>query len=113
MYSEVDETEDKKSYNKVKTSNKIERIKIELFSYKSNVQQIKCFVDSITNTYLSTIENSRETKRFIYTLVNTKWEDNKYEMWEENVFLSTRTFNNIFFKKSLDILSMTFFLNKY
>jgi DNA replication protein DnaC len=112
MYSEVDETEDKKSYNKVKTSNKIERIKIELFSYKSNVQQIKCFVDSITNTYLSTIENSRETKRFIYTLVNTKWEDNKYEMWEENVFLSTRTFNNIFFiNKSEVIKNLNFFNN--
>ena len=111
MYSEVDETEDKRTYNKGKTSNKIEKIKIELFSYKSNVHQIKCFVDSITTAYLSTIENLRENKKFIYTLVNTKWEDNKYEIWEENVFLSTRTFNNIFFVNKSEVIKKINFFN--
>ena len=58
------------------------------------------------------IEDLRDNKRFIYTLTKAKYEESKYEMWDENLFSSTRQFNNIFFKdKALLIKKLDFFLN--
>lgn len=108
--SNEEKDEEKKSKNKNVV--KIEKINIQLFSYKSNINTIKEFVEDITNIYLSTIDDLRDNKRFIYTLNKAKYEENRYELWDENVFSSTRQFNNIFFNdKTLLIKKIDFFLN--
>jgi chaperone BCS1 len=84
---------------------------IQLFSYKSDVNTIKNFVEDLTQKYLSSIEDLRENKKFIYTLTKVKYENHKCEIWDEVQFLSTRTFSNIFFKGKDDIIKkLDFFL---
>jgi len=108
--SNEEKDEEKKSKNKNVV--KIEKINIQLFSYKSNINVIKEFVENITNNYLASIDDLRDNKRFIYTLNKAKYEENRYELWDENVFSSTRQFNNIFFNdKTLLIKKIDFFLN--
>ena len=108
-----DKDDDNKSKNQNKKSiSKIEKINIQLFSYKSNINTIKEFVENITKKYLSSIENLRENQRFIYTLTKTKYEESRYEIWDETNFSSTRHFNNIFFKDKTNLLNkLDFFLN--
>ena len=108
-----DKDEEKKSKDKNnKTISKLEKINIQLYSYKSDLYTIKEFVENITNKYLSTIEDIRHNKKFIYTLNKAKYEDNKYEIWDENIFSSTRNFNNIFFKDNENVINkVNFFLN--
>jgi hypothetical protein len=110
IYNE--EAEDNSKNKNSKCINKIEKITIQLFSYKSDITTIKEFVEDITTKYLSSIDDLRENKRFIYTLTKTKYEDSRYEMWDENVFSSTRQFNNIFFENKETITNkINFFLN--
>jgi len=109
--SESQEIDDKDQNKKTKTSSKIEKIRIELFSYKSSVKQIKDYVEMLTINYLSSIEDLRENKKFIYTLIKTKYEDNISEMWDETIFSSTRTFRNLFFSGKNNVISkIEFFL---
>jgi chaperone BCS1 len=83
-----------------------------LFSYKSDINTIKDFVENITKIYISSIEDLRENKKFIYTLNKAKYDENAYEIWDENVFSSTRHFNNIFFKEKVNVMNkLDFFLN--
>jgi ATP-dependent 26S proteasome regulatory subunit len=92
--------------------NKIEKITIQLVSYKSNVKTIKNFVEQITRNYKASIAELRENKRYIYTLTKTTHEISKCEMWDEIQFLSTRTFSNIFFSEKKNIITkLDFFLN--
>jgi DNA replication protein DnaC len=111
--SEVQEQDNKNSNNKdAKSSSKIEKITIQLYSYKSDVDTIKNFVEELTNNYLSSIEDLRENKKYIYTLTKAKYENSRCELWDEIVFSSTRTFSNIFFKgKDKIIKKLDFFLN--
>ena len=110
IYNE--ETEDNSKNKNSKCINKIEKITIQLFSYKSDINTMKEFVEDITRKYLSSIDDLRENKRFIYTLTKTKYEESRYEMWDENVFSSTRQFNNIFFENKETITNkINFFLN--
>ena len=95
-----------------KKMNRIEKVTIQLFSYKSDIHIIKEFVENITKKYLASIEDMRENKRFIYTLTKAKYEENKYELWDENLFSSTRKFSNIFFKDKQTLISkIDFFMN--
>ena len=95
-----------------KMSSKTLTIVIELYSFKSSVDTMKTLVEKITHSYLSNLEKSRKMKRFIYTLTKTKYEDFTYERWDETVFESTRTFDNLFFDKKRDTLAkINFFLN--
>ena len=55
--SETQEMDDKELSKKTKSCSKIEKIRIELFSYKSSVKQIKDYVESLTKKYLSSIKN--------------------------------------------------------
>lgn len=110
IYNE--DTEDNSKNKKSKYINKIEKITIQLFSYKSDISTIKELVEDITKKYLSSIDDLRENKRFIYTLTKAKYEDSRYEMWDENVFASTRQFNNIFFdNKEIIMNKIDFFIN--
>jgi DNA replication protein DnaC len=110
--SESQEPENKKHDSKdSKPSSKIEKITIQLFSYKSDVNTIKNFVEYLTAKYLSSIEELRDNKKFIYTLTKAKYENNRCDMWDEVQFLSTRTFSNIFFKGKNEIVKkLDFFL---
>jgi SpoVK/Ycf46/Vps4 family AAA+-type ATPase len=92
-------------------TNKIDYIIVELFSKKNGVKEIKDYVDEITKEYLDTIEESRNNKKFIYTLDKATYEDNSCECWNETQFESTRSFKNIFFDKKEEVLSkVDFFL---
>lgn len=94
-----------------KTTNKMERITIKLFSYKTSIHLIKQFVDELTNEYLSSLHNSRMNQRFIYKLIKTKIDESRFEMWNETPFSSTRTFDNLFFSKKPTFLKeLDFFL---
>ena len=110
--NEEKEDDNNNKNNKSKHISKIEKITIQLISYKSDIHTIKQYVDNITKNYLSSIEDLRENKKFIYTLAKTKYEDSKYEIWDENLFSSTRQFSNIFFHdKPNFIKKLDFFLN--
>jgi chaperone BCS1 len=54
----------------------------------------------------------RENKQFIYTLTKLKFEDSSCERWDENVFDSIRTFDNMYFdNKNKVIDAINFFIN--
>jgi hypothetical protein len=77
--NEEQDSDDKKSSGKyTKRLNKIEKIAIQLFSYKSDISTIKEFVEELTKTYLSSIEDLRDNKRFIYTLTKSKYDESRY-----------------------------------
>uniref|UniRef100_A0A6C0I8F0 AAA+ ATPase domain-containing protein n=1 Tax=viral metagenome TaxID=1070528 RepID=A0A6C0I8F0_9ZZZZ len=102
---------DKDEGNKKKTINKTDHFIIELYSYKSSIQTIKVFVDDITNKYISSIEHLRENKQFIYTLSKIKYDDCSCECWDENIFESIRTFDNMYFDaKNKTKTTLDFFL---
>jgi chaperone BCS1 len=110
--NDEEQEQDNKNEKNSKQTSKIEKITIQLFSYKSDINTIKEYVDNITKNYLSSIEDLRENKKFIYTLTKTKTDENSCEIWDENLFSSTRQFSNIFFKdKSNFIKKLDFFLN--
>jgi ATP-dependent 26S proteasome regulatory subunit len=109
--SNEDQEDDKNSNNKNSKKVKFEKIIIQLFSYKSDINTIKKFVENITKMYISSIEDLRENKKFIYTLNKAKYDENVYEIWDENIFSSTRHFNNIFFKEKVKVMNkLDFFL---
>jgi hypothetical protein len=102
---------DKDEHSKKTTVSKTDKFVIELYSYKSNIQTIKAFVDDITRKYISSIEHLRENKQFIYTLSKTKYDDCSCECWDENIFESIRTFDNMYFDaKNKTKTTLDFFL---
>ncbi len=113
IQNEEQDDDNKKSNDRFsKRMNRIEKVTIQLFSYKSDIHIIKEFVENITKNYLSSIEDLRDNKRFIYTLTKAKYDESKYELWDENLFSSTRKFSNIFFKDKQTLISkIDFFMN--
>jgi hypothetical protein len=113
IQNEEQDDDNKKSNDRYsKRMNRIEKVTIQLFSYKSDIHIIKDFVENITKKYLSSIEDLRDNKRFIYTLTKAKYDESKYEIWDENLFSSTRKFSNIFFKDKQTLISkIDFFMN--
>ena len=99
--SETSGDNEKNGSVKRTNSQKTERIIIQLYSYKNDVETIKQFVEDITNKYVSSLEQTRKDKRFIYTLTNIKFEDSPSERWSEVMFESTRSFDNLFFDNKL------------
>uniref|UniRef100_A0A6C0H1K8 AAA+ ATPase domain-containing protein n=1 Tax=viral metagenome TaxID=1070528 RepID=A0A6C0H1K8_9ZZZZ len=103
--------EDFNNNEKSKSMSETEKISITLYSYHSNVNTIRNFVNSIKTKYLKNIETSRHNKQFIYSLQKTSFDENTCECWNEYLFESTRTFDNMFFENKMDILKkITFFL---
>lgn len=107
------ETEEVENNNKEgKTESKIDKIKITLYSYKLKLSELTQYVDIITEKYLKSIKNSRKNIKYIYTLNKTKFEDSKYECWNECKFESVKTFDNTFFDgKEYLLKNLDFFLN--
>jgi ATP-dependent 26S proteasome regulatory subunit len=99
------------STRKAAVTNKTDKFISELYSYKSSIVEIKEFVDQLTNKYISSIENLRQNKKFIYTLTKLKWDDCTCERWDENIFESIRTFDNMYFDKKEKVkTTLDFFL---
>jgi chaperone BCS1 len=103
------DNKDNNNNNNIK--NKIDRIIITLFSYKTSLNDMIRHVDQVTEKYMDSIEKSRINKKFIYTINKTRYEDNSYECWLEHPFESARTFENIFFKEKEDVIKkINFFI---
>jgi len=93
------------------TTSKIDNIEIVLYSYESSLAAMKKYIDDITTRYLETIERNRNNKRFIYTLIKTKYEESRFECWKESCFETTRAFENMFFEGKKAVLEkIDFFL---
>ena len=109
-YSESDSA--KKEDENVKTKDKTRNIIVELYSYKSNIETIKMFVESITADYLKKLDDLRKGKHFIYSLANVKYSEDLSERWTETRFESTRKFNNLFFENKQKVLDkIDFFIH--
>jgi chaperone BCS1 len=107
-----EEEHDKKESN----NSKIDIITIEIYSYTHSISYLKKFIDTITNNYLSKIKSNRHNKKFIYTLDKVLFNYNNNETildcWREDLFESSRNFNNIFFDGKQQIINkLDFFLN--
>lgn len=92
---------------------KSEKIIITVYSYKRSLFELKQYIDNLTEKYLTSVKNNRINQRFIYSLENVEIkEESDFQMWREDIFESSRTFQNIFFdgKNSL-IGKIDFFLN--
>lgn len=90
--------------DKKKTS-KIENIIITLYSYTCSLEQLRHFVDKIEEDYLVSLENNRYKKKFIYSLIKPNFEENSYECWQESIFESNRTFDNVYFDDKKHFIS--------
>lgn len=95
-----------------------EKYIITLYSYLSDLTTIKKYVKQKTQQYLYDIEKERQHKKYIWTLVHgsiSKYNDdsgNTTNCWNENEFLSLKTFENLFFAKKRETLEkIDFFLN--
>jgi ATP-dependent Zn protease len=102
------------SNEKEKMNSKVDKITIKIYSYVYDVGYLTRYIDNITYNYKSSIKNTRCNKKYIYTLEKNKKEneDARYDCWNEEIFESTRTFNNIFFEGKNDILDkINFFIN--
>jgi GTPase SAR1 family protein len=87
---------------------------ITLFSYKSKVSIIDNYIAERTKTYLSAISESRINKQFMYTLIQNKYVEpsERLQCWREDVFQSSKTFNNVFFDNKAEVLDkINFFIN--
>ena len=113
VYTQVNKEDDhdKKESNHTKT----EIINIEIYSYVLSISELKIYVDNITKSYLYKIKENRDNKKFIYTLDKVSFNYNNNESildcWREDLFESSRSFNNIFFDGKQQIIDkLDFFL---
>jgi len=94
-----------------KNSQKMDKIVISLYSYKTPLHEMVKYIDDLTKQYIENVELSRSNKRYVYTLNKTKYEDCIQECWDEYEFDTTRKFSNIFFKEKEEVVEkINFFL---
>ena len=98
-----------------KQNSKIENFKIELFSHNINLSDLIKYLDNIVVKYKINIKQDRSNKQFVYSVEKPqiKEEDiTPLSYWNETVFVSNRTFDNLFFEDKEELLSkIDFFLN--
>ena len=91
-----------------KIHSSVNKITIKLYSYTYTMSELKIFIDNITSKYLQSIKTTRSNKKFIYTLTDCKHDEEDsntiYNCWQESVFESARTFDNIFFDGKEEII---------
>ena len=86
---------------------------IELISFNKNTYQLHNFINEITTKYKNKIQETRNNKKYIYTIKNVTNEDDiKSITWHEHEFNSNKTFDNLFINNKEDILKqIKFFQN--
>jgi len=95
-----------------KTITKVDRYELTIYSYTRSMSEIINFIDQITDTYLKEIENGRQFKKFCYTIQHLKPDHTYDECWSEEEFISSRTFDNMFFEQRDEMLEhIDFFLD--
>jgi hypothetical protein len=109
IYAVADISTEDINNEKTKQAAKTDKITITLYSYKSSIFTMKKHVNKLKDNYINTIENKRNSQTFIYTLAKTKYEENRYDCWNEYPFESTRTFDNIFFEQKEEVLKKIHF----
>ena len=97
--------------------NEKDKITIQIYSYIYSIGYLKNYIDNITEKYLASIKDSRSNKQFIYFLENinknTKSKDElkNSDFWREDIFETSRSFDNIFFDGKIDLVNkIDFFL---
>lgn len=114
IYAKAEIEQESEKDEKEKMSVRTDKIILYIYSYKYSMIELIQYVDKITEKYLSTIKNNRLNKKFIYSLnkVELKDDDSKFDCWREDLFESSRTFNNIFFDGKKELIDkIDFFLN--
>lgn len=86
----------------------IENIVIEIASDKLSLLDLQKFVEKLTQDYENKINNYRTHKKFIYLLFSAP--KDRME-WKEYEFLSTRTFDNLFFNGKRDLMNKIDYFN--
>lgn len=114
-YVNQESEENKKRTNVTAT---IDKISIEIYSYKLSLYTLQQYINKITKEYLLSIKNDRSTKKFIYILNQIRnrsdEDDNSYmnKCWSEYQFESSRSFDNLFFDGKKEVLNkIMFFIN--
>jgi len=95
---------------------RVYRFSIELFSYRSSLADINEYVNNLTDTYTTHLENLRKDKLFVYTLNNANLCDEDGEetenTWQETPHETMKSFSNLFFDKKTEVLNkIDFFVN--
>ena len=84
---------------------------LSIYSYKSNTNVLTQFVEKITEQYLSELTETRTNKRFMYSLTKSGSPPDQVTSWNESVFHSSKTFQNVFFEHKEKVLAqIDFFL---
>ena len=103
---------------KKQTQYEMENITIELYSYKLSLKELEKFLTNIDKKYQKSLEEYRNNKKFIYSLIGgSNDNNNSYDReiknnWEECEFVSTRKFENLFFEHKDNLLNkLNFFIN--
>lgn len=92
--------------------------KFSIYSQKLDTQELMQWIDGVTENYIKTIQKGRIGLKYIYSLSATLtqasnvMESLSLDIWREDKFESSRTFNNVFFDGKSDILKqIDFFIN--
>ena len=115
--SKYNESNDEKS----KTS--IEKITIEIYTYKKTLTYLDNFLSKLEIDYKDSIDKQRREKKFIWTYWNDKSSFNDDEMysrnrnsniknWQECEFISSRNFSNLFFEHKKSLINKINFFNQ-
>jgi len=110
--SEIENEESRDEKEKI--NSKTDKITVNIYSFVYSLDYLTKYVDNITNNYLASIKNSRNNKKFIYSLdkVKVSDEETSLDCWREDIFESYRTFKNIFFDGKVELLQkINFFLS--
>ena len=111
IHTKIDKEESKDEREKICT--KTDKIILNIYSYARSLNDVKNYVENITETYLASIKDNRQNKRFIYFLDKVKHNEDESVLncWREDVFESSRTFDNIFFDGKRELIDkIDFFL---
>lgn len=116
IYASADiDFENDSSSEKDKLHVKIDKITITIYSYKYSLAYLKNYIDNITSNYLLSVKESRSNKKYIYFLDKCDFDPNEessLSCWREDLFESSRTFQNIFFDGKAQLIEkIDFFLN--
>ena len=114
IFIRIRNTKEDRDDDTKKTSYEIEKIIIEIYSYRFTLPELKKYFDAILSQYKISIQTGRYDKNFIYSVgkVYLKDDECNFDRWKEDEFNSNRTFDNLFFERKQDILKkIDFFMD--